>query len=147
MEGVERMVCTAPACDFVHWDNPIPVVAALVQYREKIILARNAQWPDGMFSLLTGFLERNETPEQAVVREVKEEIGLEGEATELIGCYPLLEKNQIILAFSVKATGELVTDKEIAQIKLVSREELRLWQFDRLVLTSAIVRGWLNRGV
>jgi NADH pyrophosphatase NudC (nudix superfamily) len=129
----------------VHWNNPVPVVAALIEYQGKIVLARNSQWPDGMFSLVTGYLERNETPEEAVVREVKEELGLDGEVQEFIGCFSFTQKNQIILAHGVVATGELTTGDEIAEIRLLSREELMRWQFGRLALTSAIVKQWLEK--
>ena len=145
MDGVERMVCVSSECGFVHWDNPVPVVAALVEYQGKIILARNSQWPEGMFSLVTGYLERNETPEDAVVREVKEELGLDGKAQEFLGCYSFIEKNQIILAHWVVATGELKTGNEITEVKLLSLEELKLLQFGRLALTSAIVKQWLEK--
>lgn len=123
----------------------MPVVAALVQYQGRIVLARNSQWPEGMFSLVTGYLERNETPEEAVVREVKEELGLNAKVEEFIGCYSFTEKNQVILAHWVVATGELRTGNEITEVKLLSREELNLWQFDRLALTSAIVKQWLEK--
>ena len=98
-----------------------------------------------MFSLVTGYLERNETPEQAVVREVKEEIGLDGKVQEFLGCYSLIEKNQVILAHWLMATGELKTGNEIAEAKILSREELKLWQFGRLALTSTIARHWLEK--
>ncbi|MHB8258596.1 MAG: NUDIX domain-containing protein [Acidiferrobacterales bacterium] len=129
----------------MHWDNPVPVVAALVQYQDKIVLARNARWPEGMFSLVTGYLERNETPENAVVREVKEELGLDGRIQEFIGCYSFIEKNQILLAHSVVATGELATTREIAEVRLLSRDELKHWPFGRLALTSAMVTQWLEK--
>lgn len=129
----------------MHWDNPVPVVAALVQYQGGFVLARNAQWPAGVFSLLTGYLERNETPGQAVVREVKEEIGLDGAVQGFIGCYSLLRKNQIILAHSVAASGELRTGREIVEVKILSREQLERWQFGHLTLTADIVRHWLDR--
>jgi NADH pyrophosphatase NudC (nudix superfamily) len=142
IDGVERR-SVLTECGFVHWDNPVPVV--LIEYQGRIVLARNSQWPDGMFSLVTGYLERNETPEEAVVREVKEELGLDSKAQEFIGCYSLIEKNQIILAHWVVATGELTTGGEITEVKLLSREELKLWQFGRLALTSAIVNQWLEK--
>lgn len=145
IDGVERKACVSPECGFVHWDNPVPVVAALIEYQGKIVLARNSQWPEGMFSLVTGYLERNETPEEAAVREVKEELGLDSKAQEFIGCYSLIEKNQIILAHWVVATGELTAGNEITEVKLLSREELKLWQFGRLALTSAIVNQWLEK--
>lgn len=129
----------------MHWDNPVPVVAALVQYHGKVILARNSQWPQGMFSLVTGYLERNETPEEAVVREVKEELGLNGKVQDFIGCYSFAEKNQVILAHGLVATGELKTGSEISEVKLLSREELRLWQFGCLALTSDITKRWLEK--
>jgi len=145
IDGVERKACTSPECSFVRWDNPVPVVAALVQYQGQIVLARNTLWPEGMFSLVTGYLERNETPEEAVVREVKEELGLSSKVQEFIGCYSFTEKNQVILAHWLVATGELKTGNEITEVKLLSREELKLWQFGRLALTSAIVKQWLDK--
>lgn len=145
IDGVERKVCLSPDCGFVHWDNPVPVVAALVQHGEKIILARNVVWPAGRYSLITGYLEKNETPGQAVLREVKEELGLEGVVSGLIGCYSLFAANQIILAMNVTATGELLLGEEIAETILVSREEMAHRPFGDLVITSAIVRDWLGQ--
>ena len=52
--GRERAHCQA--CGWVHWDNPIPVVAALIEYQGKVLLARNRAWPEKMFALVTGFL-------------------------------------------------------------------------------------------
>ena len=66
MEEVSRLACLADNCGFVYWNNPVPVVAALVRHDGKYIVARNAQWPKGVFSLITGYLEENETPEQAM---------------------------------------------------------------------------------
>lgn len=145
IDGVERKVCPAPGCGFVHWNNPIPVVAALVQHREQIILARNVSWPAGRYSLITGYLERDETPGQAVLREVKEELGLEGVVSGFIGCYSQFAANQIILAMSVTATGVLRLGEEIAETILVTHEELAHRPFGDLAITSAIVRDWLGQ--
>ena len=71
IESIPRLVCQAPVCGFVHWDNPLPVVAALVEYQGQFILARNAQWPRRIFSLISAFLEQNENPQDAIRREVK----------------------------------------------------------------------------
>lgn len=145
IDGINRKVCSAPGCNFIFWDNPLPVVAALVQYNDQIILARNAKWPDGIFSLITGFLEREETPDQAIVREVQEELGLVGEVNGFIGYYSFFKMNQIILAFWVTASGELTTGDEIAEVKYVPKEKLDPGQFSRLVITSAIVKDWLEK--
>ena len=72
----ERLRCTVPACGWTHWNNPTPVLAAVVQYQDKILLARNAAWSGKMFALITGFMEAGETPEQGIVREIREETQL-----------------------------------------------------------------------
>ncbi len=124
IDGRERQVCPSPECGFVHWDNPVPVVAALVQQGDSIVLARNALWPRGIFSVVTGYLEKNETPEVGALREVAEELGVEGEVTAFLGHYMVFEKNQLILAFAVRVNSEIKIGEEIAEYKLVAGEEL-----------------------
>jgi len=67
---VERLRC--PACGWTHWNNPTPVLAAIVEVDGKVLLARNAAWPGKMFALITGFMEAGESPQAGVAREVKE---------------------------------------------------------------------------
>ena len=43
-----RLACGAD-CGFVHWDNPAPVLAALVEYHDRVVLARNQGWAAGAF--------------------------------------------------------------------------------------------------
>jgi NAD+ diphosphatase len=143
--GVKRAACSQPDCGFVFWDNPIPVVAAIVEYNDRIVLARNAQWPREMFSMVTGYLERTETPESAVIREVKEELGLDGQLKAFIGHYAFARKNQLILAFAVTAYGEIQLNHEIAEVKLVAKEELDITQFAKLQLTARIFQDWLGK--
>ena len=143
LESIQRLQCSDPTCGFVHWDNPIPVVAALVEYQGQYILARNAQWPRRIFSLITGFLEQQEHPTAAILREVKEELNLDGSVTRFIGHYPFAEQNQLILAYAVAASGELKTNAEIAETKLLSLAQLQAYDFAPLYITTAIVNDWL----
>jgi NAD+ diphosphatase len=142
IDGVERRGCGA--CAFVHWNNPIPVVAALVEGAQGFVLARNAKWPAGMFSLITGFLEQGESPEQALARETKQELGLDVSALTFIGHYSFFAANQLLLAFLVRAAGAAVPGDEIAEIKLLSRAELAGYDFGRLELTARIVADGLR---
>ena len=144
IDGVNRLACSSSECGFVHWNNPIPVVAGIVQHEGKYIIARNAKWPSGMFSMITGFLEKGETPEQAIFRETHEELGLRGESLEFIGHYAFLELNQLVIAFAVKAHGNLAPSEEIAEVKMLSKSELETYDFGRLKLTSKIVAQWLQ---
>ena len=146
IEGHARKACT-PACGFVHYDNPVPVAAGLVQVGDRFVLARNARWPERVFSVITGFVEKNETPEQTLLRETEEELGVRGIATELIGHYTLAEPNQLLVAYHVRAEGTPRTSDEIAEIKLVTRAELEQWDFGILALTKRMVADWLRPGI
>jgi len=136
--GATRLAC---ACGFVHWDNPVPVVAAVVEHEGVVILGRNRDWPEKMFGLITGFLEKGETPEAAVAREVKEELSLEALATNFIGLYPFERRNELIIAYHVPAAGTLRLGEELAEFRRIAPERLRPWEFGR----GLAVRDWLAR--
>jgi len=137
--GALRAVCPDPACAYVFWDNPVPVVAALVEYRGAIILARNHAWAEGAFGLITGFLEREEDPAQAVRREVKEELDLDAGATTLIGVYPFTRKNEVLIVYHVLADGQIRLNEELAEFRLIAPERLKAWDY----CTGLAVRDWL----
>jgi len=81
----ERLRC--PACGYTHWNNPTPVLAAVIEYDGQILLARNAAWPGKMYALITGFMEAGETPQDGIAREIAEETNLSTDALDLIGVY------------------------------------------------------------
>jgi threonine aldolase len=68
--GLPRLHCGAD-CGFVHWDNPAPVLAALVEYRGRHRAGAQPRLGGRRFRLITGFLERDEAPAAGVAREVK----------------------------------------------------------------------------
>jgi ADP-ribose pyrophosphatase YjhB (NUDIX family) len=121
----ERYAC--PSCDWVHWDNPTPVVAAIVEYEGRVLLARNRAWPEKMFALVTGFLEREESPAAAVLREVKEETDLDGDAAGLVGVYEFARMNQVIIAYHVPARGTVRLSEELVDFRLIEPAKLRPW--------------------
>ncbi|EKZ99162.1 NADH pyrophosphatase I [Cupriavidus sp. HMR-1] len=127
MSGRYRHVCLRDGCGFVHWDNPLPVLAAVVEYEGKLLLARNAVWPEKMFALVTGFMERDETPELGVARELKEETNLDTVSASLIGVYDFMRKNELIIAYHVQAIGNIRLSEELAEYKLVAPEKMRIW--------------------
>jgi NAD+ diphosphatase len=139
--GRERLVCSDAHCGFVFWDNPLPVVAGIVEYEDKIVLARNAWWPEGLFGLITGFLERGESPEEGILREMEEEIGLKGEIIEFMGNYPFFRKNELIIVFHIKAYGEITLGEEIAEIRQVPIAKVRPWDSP----TGEALGQWLAR--
>lgn len=140
--GEERLVCSSETCNYVHWDNPTPVVAAIVEYNGHVILVRSIGWPAGWFGLVTGFLEKGEMPEKAVEREVLEEVGLSALEVNYIGMYPFYRMNQLIIAYHVLAEeGEIKLDtSELEDYKLVPIEKVRPWNAG----TGVALRDWLR---
>lgn len=139
--GRPRRACQKEGCGYVHYDNPLPVVAALVELDGDIVLARGRGWPEGMFGLITGFLERDESPADGVLRELREELSLAGEVVSLIGVYPFMQRNELIVAYHVRASGEPVLGDEIVEIKRVPPGRLRPWPFG----TGLAVADWLRQ--
>lgn len=142
VDGTKRLACQHETCGFVYWDNPVPVVAALVLFHDRYVIARHAGWPNGLFSVMTGYLERSETPEQAVVREVQEELGLLSQVTQHIGNYAFIKKNQLILAYEVVASGTLAVNHELVELRHLSPVELAVYDFGPLTITQTLVKDW-----
>jgi NADH pyrophosphatase NudC (nudix superfamily) len=141
IDGAERLACSSASCSYVYWNNPVPVVAAIVEHEDTVLLVRQPGWPDKMYGLVTGFLERGESPEQGVVREVAEELGLTAEVVGLVGLYPFEQQNQLIVAYHVRATGTVRLSDELAGVKAIAPDRLRPWPFG----TGLAVRDWLER--
>jgi len=89
--GRERQLCSADDCDYVCWNNPTPVVAAIAERNERIVLVRSHGWPEHWFGLIAGFLEQGETPQEGVLREVVEEVGLEARIESFLSAYPFYQ--------------------------------------------------------
>lgn len=137
--GVDRRGCEK-ACGYIDYDNPTPVVGAIVQMGEDVILVRPPNFPEKFFGLVTGFLERGERPEEGVVREVKEEIGLDATVVSLVGVYPFFVMNQVIITYHLTATGEIQLGEEIAAYKRIPIAKLRPWPLG----TGEAVRDFLS---
>ena len=140
-----RLRC--PACGWTHWNNPTPVLAAVIELIDRdgqVLLARNAAWSGKMFALITGFMEAGETPEEGIAREVKEETNLTVDSLKLVGVYDFQRMNQIIVAYHAVARGEVVLSPELAEYRLYRPEDIKCWRAG----TGYAVADWLTaRGI
>ena len=121
----ERLRCVA--CGFTHWNNPVPVLAAVVEYEGKILLARNAAWTSKMYALITGFMEAGETPQGGIEREIAEETSLATHSLDLIGVYDFQRMNQIIIAYHAVCSGDVKLSPELVDYKLYGFDEVLCW--------------------
>ena len=128
-------------CGAQHFPRADPAVIMLVTDGDRALLGRQASWPEGRFSTLAGFVDPGESLEQAVVREVAEEVGVEVDQVTYFGNQPWPFPASLMVGFFARArTTEIaVDDHEISDARWFTRDELRAGaETGRLVLPGGI---------
>ncbi|MFO1113443.1 MAG: NAD(+) diphosphatase [Rhodospirillales bacterium] len=117
--GGHLRACTDPACGSEHFPRTDPVVIMLVTRTDPetgapcCLLGRQQRWMPGLVSALAGFVEPGETLEEAVRREVREEIGLSLDAVHYRTSQPWPFPGSLMLgSLAQAAPGEVVIDHE-----------------------------------
>ena len=115
-----------PACNTQHFPRTDPVVIMLVTRGNQVLLGRSAVWPEGMYSLLAGFVEPGETIEAAVRREVAEETGVQVGEVRYLASQPWPFPASLMIGCHADAlTSDIVIDPEELEAALwVSREDM-----------------------
>ena len=134
----QRLRCAG--CGFTHWNNPTPVLAAILELDGQVLLARNAAWTSRMFGLITGFMEAGETPEEGIRREIAEETSLQVAALNLVGVHDFQRMNQIIITYHAVAQGEVHLSPELVEYKLLAPDQVRCWRAG----TGFALADWLR---
>lgn len=83
----ERLFC--PRCKKFVYENPVPVVAGAILDKEKrvLLIKRGIEPCIGSWALPSGFMEMDESPEESIIREMKEETNLDCRVSKLLGLY------------------------------------------------------------
>ncbi|HEX4986944.1 MAG TPA: NAD(+) diphosphatase [Burkholderiales bacterium] len=98
-----------PSCGQVHYPRIAPAIMALVRRGREFLLARSPHFAPGMYSALAGFVEPGETLEQTLVREVREEVGIEVANVRYFASQPWPFPHSLMIAFNADyAGGEIV---------------------------------------
>lgn len=83
-----ELVKVCESCGFIFWNKPKPVVSIIIHQNKKVLMLQRSNNPFKDFWVLPGgFMSINDTPQQALEKEVKEETGLEPEIQGLVGVY------------------------------------------------------------
>lgn len=119
--------CGNADCGAVHFPRTDPAVIMLIHDGDRIILGRQSQWPLGMNSVLAGFVEPGESLEEAVAREVMEEVGIAVADVRYQSSQPWPFPSSIMLGFTARALDRDIrlSPDEIESARWYSREELR----------------------
>jgi NAD+ diphosphatase len=123
MAGWQR---DCPTCGGQHYPRTDPVVIMLITHGNSVLVGRSPGWPEGMYSLLAGFIEPGETIEAAVRREVFEEVGVRVGPVEYLSSQPWPFPASLMFGCRGEATTTEITidPKEIEDAKWVTRSDM-----------------------
>ncbi|MEW6991053.1 NAD(+) diphosphatase [Colwelliaceae bacterium 6441] len=131
-EGGHSRLCTEQSCRQLSFPRTDPVVIMLVEYKEKgqptkCLLAAHKRSPEHLFSTIAGFVDPGESLEQAVIREVHEEVGLEVKEVEYMASQPWAFPNSLMIGFYVKAKSNTITidTEELTNASWFTVEEVK----------------------
>jgi len=127
--GEAGHVRTCPNCGATHHPRTDPVVIMLVHDpdTDRVLLGRQARWPPGRYSALAGFVEPGESLEDAVVREVAEESGVEVSDLRYRSSQPWPFPASLMIGFHARYAGgdAHAADRELEDVRWFTRDELR----------------------
>lgn len=119
-----RRTCTA--CGTHHFPRTDPVVIMLILHHGRVLMGRSPGWPEGMYSLLAGFMEPGETIEAAVRRETHEEAGITVGRVGYLASQPWPFPASLMIGCWGEAEDERITldADELDDAMWLSREEM-----------------------
>jgi NAD+ diphosphatase len=134
-------VLTCEQCERQQFPRSDPAVIMMVTDGDRALLGRQPSWPEGRYSTLAGFVEPGESLEDAVVREVAEETGVEVTDVTYFGNQPWPFPQSLMVGFFARAvTTEVTVDgDELSDARWFSREDMKSGaEAGTLVLPSGI---------
>ncbi|HEV2029881.1 MAG TPA: NAD(+) diphosphatase [Candidatus Dormibacteraeota bacterium] len=117
---------TCPSCGAIYFPRITPAVITLVHRGPEILLARGLRFGPRFYSLIAGFVEAGETLEQAVERELLEEVGIKVKDITYFGSQSWPFPSQLMVGFTAHhSDGELrINESEISDARWVSPSAL-----------------------
>jgi NAD+ diphosphatase len=155
--GDGGIVRRCASCGIDHHPRTDPVVIMLVTDGDRVLLGRQRAWPPGRYSALAGFVEPGESLEEAVVREVREEAGVEVGPPRYVASQPWPFPTSLMLGFTApyrsgeprRADGELEDvrwfDRADVAAALEARENGPLGVPPRFAIARRLMEQWVRR--
>ena len=129
-EGGFVMKCSNDKCGKSHFPRTDPAIITLISFQDKVLLGRSPRFPDYMYSTLAGFVEPGESLEQALEREVFEEVGIKVKNIKYFNSQPWPFPASLMLGFFAEAINDQMTIDydEIEDAQWFSINELKSLQ-------------------
>jgi NAD+ diphosphatase len=136
-------------CGLISYPRLSPAIIVLIERGEEILLARGHQFPPGRFGIVAGFVEPGEALEEAVEREIREEVGVEVRDITYFGSQPWPFPHGIMIGFRAQhAAGDIsLDDGELAEAGWYTIENLPNVP-PKLSIARRLIDAWAaERGV
>ncbi|MGI8925916.1 MAG: NUDIX hydrolase [Tepidiformaceae bacterium] len=139
-----RLVCIG--CGFIHYVNPRPVAATIPERADgACLLGRRAIEPRfGSWVFPGGFMDMDETAEEAAARETKEEANLDVRDLRLLGVYTRPGPGVVVIVFEATAVGEASAGDETSEIAWFAPADIP-WEELAFDSTEHALRDWVAR--
>jgi NAD+ diphosphatase len=137
-----------PSCNLMAYPRLTPAIIVLVERDDgRALLAWGRQFPGRFYSALAGFVEPGESLEQCVVREVKEEVGIDVTDIRYFGSQPWPFPHSVMIGFTARyAGGELDTqDEEIVEAGWYHHEDLPPVPRGGMSIAGWLIEDWIKR--
>ncbi len=135
------------ACGKVYYSPQSPAVIVAVERQGKLLLAHNAAWTEDRYSVIAGFVEPGEALEDAVRREILEEVSVRVKGIKYFGSQVWPFPNSLMLGFTAEYdSGEVVPDgAEIERAGWFSPDEIRAMNIpDRASIARRLIDNFLR---
>lgn len=140
------MMMRCPECNQLHYPRIAPAIIVAITKESKLLMAKHSYHKTDMYALIAGFVEPGESIEEAVKREIKEEIGITVKNIKYIKSQSWPFPNSLMLGFTAEyESGEIRVDgDEIVDAKWFSAEEIIKYPSD-ISISAWLIENFINK--
>lgn len=152
--GGHVLKCSGAGCGREHYPRTDPAIIVLVEHGDKALFGRKSEWPDKRYSTIAGFVEPGESAEQAVIREVAEETGVEVNSAHYHSSQPWPFPGTLMLGYQACAGRHSISlnDQELEDARWLTRKQisdgLASGEFQlptNISISFRLIEDWFNK--
>ncbi|HVE43734.1 MAG TPA: NAD(+) diphosphatase [Gammaproteobacteria bacterium] len=135
-----------PQCQLLHYPRISPSVIVLIKKDDHLLMARSPHFSPGVYGLIAGFVESGENVEDAVHREIQEEVGIKIKNLRYFGSQPWPFPDSLMIAFIAEYdSGEIVIDpREIESANWYRYDSIPGYPSSRITIAKKLIDYFMS---